>query len=653
MRYFNQIASVFCGAALGLMSLTACEGGDLYNVNSPDWLADAIAEAKANQGGEEEELVGQHEDVYNIGNEDLSSGFFTLGKTYVVPAGEKWQAQFNLTVNPDNKYFKNFYIVLNAMNGDAVGDEYGVIRFDNDPTKNSEWNTVGTAIDRSLVGGNFNNSSGSDDIDPNVQKMNGRITLTVDRSNGGLFIKMTNGTLTKTYTQTTPFPSAETANDPLACRIGVEQSLVSFISSNIEPIGGFTSAEDKQPLSMELKGVPKKVLQGTDFATLTAGVSAVVEFEQGVSKTVGAADLTFETVPDLNSLGTKNLIAVYNKTFKGENCATPVIAFVSFEVVDKMYTLVGAADNSSGWWTAHSEKIKVNPGETFVSTFTNYTSGGANWNNFAVVLNNASDEFEYGVLRADNWGWGTGWEGKDLATKCTPSGGQSDWGAWLAAMDGAKVTVYVTNNGNGTADVRMVMLGTDGNTYTQDYLGLNTVTDPDDFYFHLTIDNSHIEFDDVLGEEDNSSGFWSAHSPSIKIPAGQTYTRRFRNYTSGGANWNNFVVVLNNSSGEFEYGVFRADNWGWGTGWEGKDLPTKCTPSGGPSNWETWLAAMDDAMVTVSVTNNGNGTADVKCVMLGNDGNTYTQDYIGLNTVTDPDDFYFHFTIDGCHLVFE
>ena len=39
--------------------------------------------------------------------------------------------------------------------------------------------------------------------------------------------------------------------------------------------------------------------------------------------------------------------------------------------------------------------------------------------------------------------------------------------------------------------------------------------------------------------------------------------------------------------------------------------------------------------------------------MLGIDGQTYTQDYIGLNTVTNPDDLYFHFTVDGSHLVFE
>ena len=58
-------------------------------------------------------------------------------------------------------------------------------------------------------------------------------------------------------------------------------------------------------------------------------------------------------------------------------------------------------------------------------------------------------------------------------------------------------------------------------------------------------------------------------------------------------------------------------------------------------------------MVTVSVTNNGDGTADVRCVMVGNNGQTYTQDYLGLNTVTNPQDLFYHLTIDGCHLVFE
>ncbi len=635
---FNKIATAFCAAALGLMMLTSCEGGDLFSINAPDWLsskADSIAAEKAKNQGGEEEIEGLHEDVYNIGKEDLTAGFWTLGKTYVVPAGQKWQAQFNLIVNPDNKYFKNFYIVLNAISGETLGDEYGVIRFDNDPKKNSEWNTVGTEIDRSLIGGDFQNSSEEDDIDASVQKMNGKITLTVDRSNGGLYIKMTNGTLTKTYTQTSSFPSTGSDAD-ICCRIGVEGSLVSFLGSTIEPIGGYTSKEDKQPLSLTLNGVAKKVLQGTSLEDMLKNVSATIEFEQGVVKDVPASELTFQAVPNIGTLGKKTLVAAYSKTFKGEGASAPVIGTAEFEVVDKMYTSIGATDNSTAFWGAHSDNIKVNPGETFVTTFTNYTSGVSNWNNFCVVLCKA-DNTEYAVVRADNYGWGDGYGA------CSPSGGQADWGAWLKAMDGAKVTTYVTNNGDGTADVKAVMLGTDGNTYVQEYNGINTV-DPNDFYFRFTVDGSHIEFDNVIGADDNSTAFWGAHSEMINVPVGKTVSTRIKNFTNGVSNWNNFCVVLTRQDNT-EYAVVRADNYGWG------DSYGACAPSGGQADWGAWLKAMDEAMVTVSVTNNG-GSVDVKCIMVGNDGNTYNQDYIGISP-TDGNDVYFRFTVDGSHLIFE
>ena len=642
MKYLNKLTSILCSAALGILVLTSCEGADLYTVGAPNWLsekADSIAAAKA-ASQQDEVIEGLQEDVYDIGTADLKAGFWTLGKTYVVPAGQIWKAQFNLLVNPDNMYYKNFYVVLNAWNG-TLGDEFGVIRFDNDPTKNSEWNTTGTEIDRSLVGGNFSNSSGDDSIDPSVQQMNGKITLTVDRTNGGLYIEMTNGTLTKTYTQKTSFPSTGSDAD-ICCRIGVEGSLVSFLGSTIEPIGGFTSREDKQPEALILNGVPHKILQGTPAEEAFANVTATIQFEQGVSKNINMADLTYQVVPNMSQLGKQTLIAAYAKTFKGEAANAPVIGTAEFEVVDKLYTSIGATDNSTGWWGAHSENIKVAPGESFVTRFTNYTSGANNWNNFVVVLCKA-DNTEYAVVRADNYGWGAGYDGNP---NLVLSGGQSDWGTWLAAMDGAKVTTQVTNNGDGTADVQAIMEGNDGNIYVQEYKGI-AVDDPNDFYFRFTVDGCHLEFDDVIGEEDNSTGWWGAHSVDFNVPVGKTVTTRIKNYTNLQNNWNNFVVVLT-SDGTTEYAVVRADNYGWGASYEGN---ANLVTSGGQADWGAWLSAMDDAWVTVSITNNG-GSADVKCIMIGNDGNTYYQDYIGISPI-DGDNLYFRFTVDGSHLIFE
>ena len=637
-KYNKVVARAFSYLFLltSFLFMTSCEGGDLFSIDSPDWIsakADSIAQEKAKNQGGEDEIEGLQEDVYTVGATDFSTGWWAaFSKYYQIPEGGKWIVQFNLNINPNaSNTYKNFALIICNDADRGSNKEYGAIRYDFQPSGNSEW---GDYIDRSLATSTLEFAT---DTDSGVDQLGGKVTLTIDRTGGGLIVTMTNGKVTKTYTQTSPLVNLndDASNTTIRAFLVPEGSYIDFIGSTIEPIGGFTSKEDKLPLSMTLNGVPKKVLQGTDLADAFANVTATVEFEQAVSKTVSAKDLTFQAVPDMNTLGTKTLVAVYAKSYKGE-AATPVIATATFDVVDKMYTSLGATDNSTGWWGAHSENIKVGPNETYVSSFTNYTSGANNWNNFVVVLCKA-DNSEYAVVRADNYGWGDGY------AACTPIGTQGDWGTWLAAMDGAKVTTYVTNNGDGTADVKAVMVGNDGKTYTQEYVGINTV-DPDNFYFRFTVDGCHLEFDNVLGAEDNSTGWWGAHSDMIQVPVGKTYTTRIRNFTTGANNWNNFVVVLTREDNS-EYAVVRADNYGWG------DSYGACTPSGGQADWGAWLSAMDEALVTVSVTNNG-GSADVKCVMIGNDGITYYQDYIGISPI-DGDNLYFRFTVDGCHMIFE
>ena len=132
-------------------------------------------------------------------------------------------------------------------------------------------------------------------------------------------------------------------------------------------------------------------------------------------------------------------------------------------------------------------------------------------------------------------------------------------------MNGAKVTAYVTNNGDGTADVRAVMYGTDGMVYTQEYVGINTV-DADNMYFRFTVDGCHLVFDKEVGLPDCSSAFWGAHSPNIRVIAHQVCTFNFTNYSSCVDNWNNFCVVLCKADNS-EYAVVRADNFGVSRRW--------------------------------------------------------------------------------------
>jgi len=650
MRNLNIYASAL---ALGLVGLTACESDEIYTVDSPDWLAsriDSIANNKVVP--QEEELEGQMEDVYTFGKTDFSSGWWAaFSKYYVVPDGQKWQAQFNLHINPDdNTYYKNFALVIANTTRDGAGyAEYGAFRYDltaDASAFNSNWGTVFGVI---TAKNEYQYTSSTllfapeDNKDANLQKMNGKVTITIDRSDANrYYMELSNGTIVKTF----DMPENIAAGEDVYAFLVPEGSYIEWMSTNIEPIGGCTSREDKLPISLTLKGVPGKVLQGSTIEEAFAGVTAEIKFEQEVSKEVAFSDLTLQVVPDMNELGTKTLIAAYAQTYKGEG-AQPVIGTATFQLVDKMYYTLGESGCTTGWWGAHSTNIKVAPGETQVSSFTNYTSGVSNWNNWVMVLCR-EDNSEYAVVRADNYGWGDGY-GACLPNCYSDNGEEWNWATWLAAMNGAQVMTYVTNNGDGTVDVKAEAVGNDGVVYTQEYMGV-AVDDVDNVWYRFTVDGSCLVFDDVLGAEDNSTGWWGAHSKNIQVLPGMSVTRTFINYSSGNSNWNNWVMVICREDNS-EHAVVRADNYGWGDGY-GACSASCSSDSGEEWNWATWLAAMDGAKVSATLTNNADGTVDVKAEAIGNDGVTYLQTYYGI-AVDDPDNVYFRFTVDGSHLVFD
>lgn len=511
-------------------------------------------------------------------------------------------------------------------------------------------------------------------------------------------------------------------------------------------------------------------------------------------------------------------------------------------------TTLGATDNSDAWWTSHLDAdVKIESNKSYSTTFTNYTSGGNNWNNYVVVLRKA-DKTEYAVMRSDDYCWGdaVGGNGGPLITHSNSA--SSDWGAWLAQMNGAKVTVTVTNYGDNTADVVAEVTGTEGMTSTQKYLGIPV--ESSDLYLDFTTDGCHYVFDkaemdvadvkdqqpesmelidvpaevdkgtsvkdftstlkakvtyadgavkevaasdlefvvvpdmetvgekyvvatlkktllgkaadktisanakfsvvagiksititkapehthyyffnssafasadrtlafdptgmevtakyvegedavldnskltfsaipatagehevtittengrkatvkvnvaesklvaanptpSVVGATDNSSAFWTEFSDDIKIPAGQTLEYGFTNYTDAASNWHNFCVILRNAS-LTEYVVVRADNYGWTYDNSGPYGYKDCTPSGGQTDWAAWLAAMNGAKCKVYITNNNNGRADIQITMLGNDGVTYTQSYLGISGI-DVNDLQSALTVENAHVVF-
>lgn len=574
MRHLNKLLCACSFAALGLPALTGCEGGELFEVNAPDWISDKVQEIEDSENNNQE-------DIYTFGSTDYSSAFWTeFSKYYVVPDGKIWTAEFELHIDPNaTNTYKNFALVMtNDVDREGEGyKEYGVMRYDHQPSGNSEW---GSYINRSYVQSTLTFET---DTDEGIEKLGGKVTLTVDRTVEDFFaVTMTNGVVTKTYEQPYEWENlnAEASNTNIRCFLVVEGSYIDFLSSKIGTTGGNVSA-DKNPKSMVLQNVPQYVDAGTSLEEAMAGVTAEVTFEDDATKIVSASELSFTAIPDMDTPGAKTLVAAYNKTFRGENCDAPIMAYANFEVVEKIvsikvtkqptrttykyytlgnssltgYTLafdsagievegtdtkgqtrildntkltfssipaesgtqnvivtyeelttivsvqvsvssaievtngsnmLGNEDNSSLWANPiYSDAFKVNAGETKYITFTNYSNLAGNWNNFLVILQ--SSNVHKAVVRADNYGWGDGYEA------CIHYGTQGVWEDWLKGMNGAKVTVFVTNNGDGTADVLSTMEGTTGQKSTQYYYGLNNM-DSNNLEFMLSVDGCHLVF---------------------------------------------------------------------------------------------------------------------------------------------------------------
>lgn len=576
MRHLNKLLCVCSFATLGLPVLTGCEGGELFDVNAPDWISDKVQEIEDSENNNQE-------DIYTFGSTDYSSAFWTeFSKYYVIPDGKIWTAEFELHIDPNaTNTYKNFALVI-TNDVDRGGDgykEYGVIRYDYQPSGNSEW---GDYIDRSYVQSTLTFET---DTDEGIEKLGGKVTLTVDRTVENFFaVTMTNGVVTKTYEQPYEWENlnAEASNTNIRCFLVVEGSYIDFLSSEIGTTGGNISA-DQNPKSMVLQNVPQYVDAGTSLEEAMAEVTAEVTFEDDATKIVSASELSFTAIPDMDTPGQKTLVAAYNKTFRGENCDTPIMAYANFEVVEKIvsievttpptrstykyYTLdgnnsligyslvfdptgicvqgtdikgetrlvdnakltfstipaesgiqnvtvtyegltttvpvevvissaskvsngnkmLGNEDNSSLWTNPiFSDAFKVNAGETKYITFTNYSNLAGNWNNFLVILQ--SSNVHKAVVRADNYGWGDGY------AACIHYGTQGAWEDWLKGMNGAKVTVFVTNNGDGTADILSTMEGTTGQKSTQYYYGLNNI-DSNDLELLLSVDGCHLVFE--------------------------------------------------------------------------------------------------------------------------------------------------------------
>ena len=164
-----------------------------------------------------------------------------------------------------------------------------------------------------------------------------------------------------------------------------------------------------------------------------------------------------------------------------------------------------------------------------------------------------------------------------------------------------------------------------------------------------------------IGTMELNMPFWSDFSSAIELPDGVAKVVKLNNYSSGAANWNNYVLAFTNKphdagvdpntvEGNKEFAVVRADAWGWNSEGDSSALTDVFQFNYDIGNWGTWLQqVMTDADVTLVLKREGN----VINITADNVDYNGTSNVITATVKTDltaEDDLYMTITGECCYI---
>lgn len=256
-------------------------------------------------------------------------------------------------------------------------------------------------------------------------------------------------------------------------------------------------------------------------------------------------------------------------------------------------TTVGAEDNSTGWWGAHSPYYTIEPGKTLSLHFTNYSSKINNWSNWVVAVTNDVDRdadgySEYVVYRADAYAWGGGKNTNDDQTWFQAKNSNIDYATIKDDMDGADVKLNITRI-ESTVAIHAIITTAAGKKYYETFQ-MDCGNSDSNIRAFLTIDQSHLVIHDndtatsdsgvLVGSADNTAAYLGATSDILQLSDGMMATYEFINYTPQADVWNSYlacvgqastdkiddIIVLRNDNYELVQGsnVGVSNNFNWG-----------------------------------------------------------------------------------------
>ncbi|MDR3653560.1 MAG: hypothetical protein P4L34_11415 [Paludibacter sp.] len=126
-----------------------------------------------------------------------------------------------------------------------------------------------------------------------------------------------------------------------------------------------------------------------------------------------------------------------------------------------------------------------------------------------------------------------------------------------------------------------------------------------------------------IGAVNFSTAWWTAFSSDYTVASGSSQTFIMYCYSDNLANWHSPCVVLRNAGKTTEYAVVRMDNYGWDAGYNTATATSDW-------NWASFTSNISGSKIVITVTNNGDNTANVIYNVTYANGETHFQKYAGV-----------------------
>lgn len=147
-----------------------------------------------------------------------------------------------------------------------------------------------------------------------------------------------------------------------------------------------------------------------------------------------------------------------------------------------------------------------------------------------------------------------------------------------------------------------------------------------------------------VGKADYSNGWWTTFTPDTALKAGDSVVYKAMLYSKSAENYHSPCVILRNAA-LAEYAVTRMDHFGWGAdGWDANALKTSNW------NWDFFKQNLTYSLITITVKNNGDDTANVKYDVVYPNGENHFQYY--TNITVDSADLQTALVLESSYLVF-